>query len=43
VFEPEMAIEMQVKQSAVHVQQDGIDGAPVDHRISGWHRGGREA
>ena len=33
VFEPEVAVEVKVKQSAVHVQQHGVDSVPVKHRI----------
>ena len=31
VLHPEVVIKMQVEQGAVHVQQNGVDGAPVDH------------
>jgi hypothetical protein len=29
---PEMVVEIQVEQGAVHVEQDGVDARPVDHR-----------
>jgi len=28
VFEPEVVVEVQVEQGAVHVEQDGVDGGP---------------
>jgi hypothetical protein len=30
-IEPEMGIEVQVKQGAVHIQQHGIYGLPIKH------------
>jgi hypothetical protein len=31
MLEPEMVVEMQVEQSAIHVEQDGFDLIPVEH------------
>ncbi len=32
VMLPEIIIKMQVEKGAVHVQQDGVNGVPVNHR-----------
>jgi hypothetical protein len=29
---PEMVVEMEVEQGPVHVEQNGVDSAPVDHQ-----------
>ena len=34
VFQPEVVVEMQIKQRAIHVEQHGVDIRPVDHRGS---------
>src|SRR5690606_10347230 len=33
ILDPEMVVEMQIQQGAIHVQQDGIDGIPVQHGV----------
>jgi hypothetical protein len=28
---PEVIVEMEIEQGAVHIEENGVDGAPVDH------------
>ena len=42
VLLPEMVVEMQIEQGAVHVEQDGVDGVPVDHLLTAWSKGGSD-
>ena len=37
VFEPEMVVEVQIEQGAVHVEEDGVDPGPVDGFIDRGH------
>src|SRR5690606_22644741 len=41
VFQPEVIVEMQVKQGAIHVEQHRVDGLPVDssHVLSRYNAG----
>ena len=32
-LQPEVIVEVQIQQGAVHVKQDGVDGFPVNHDI----------
>jgi hypothetical protein len=31
VFQPEMVVEVSVQQGPVHIQEDGVDGVPINN------------